>query len=79
MPEIKTWYDHFHQTRNEYNRGDFNGPQLRRLMKDDSLAHLRQPLAHNAANSECLLYFDAMLAFVSLKKVTFQKYVSLTK
>ena len=78
VPEIKEWHEHFHQSRNDYNGKDFNGPQLTRLMKDDSIANLRQVLSHNEANSDCMLYFEAMLAFVSLKKVTFKKYVSLT-
>lgn len=77
VPEIKKWYESFHQTRNEYNGGDFNGPQLRRLMKDDSIDHLRQLLSHNSANSDCMRYFDAMIAFVVLKKQCFTKYVSL--
>lgn len=54
-----------------YSTRDFNGPQLKRLMMDDSISYLRELLTENSANSDCYRYFDAMMAFVALKKKTF--------
>ena len=77
VPDTKTWYQKFNQTRNAYNGGDFNGPQLTRLMKPDSFAHLKQLLIDQHDESEhCTKYFDAMIAFIHLKQKTFGKYVS---
>ena len=76
LPETKTWYEKFNQTRNDYNGGDFNGPQLRRLMKPDSIDHLKLLLSDHEGISDCMKYFNAMVSFVHLKKKTFGKYVS---
>ena len=71
VPETKNWYKAFNQTRSDYHGGDFDGPQLRRLMKQDSLNHLRQLLSDQNANSDCMSFYDAMISFVLLKKKTF--------
>ena len=68
-PSAADWYRHYHQLPSEYHSGDFQGPQLHRLTRSDSLQYLRELLT--AAPPDALLFFDAMQAFVAVQHATF--------
>ncbi len=65
-PPAADWYHHFHQIRSDYHGGDFQGPQLYRLTRPDSLEYLHRLLSEAAADS-AILFFDTMTAFVDVQ------------
>ena len=67
----KLWYTHFNQTRNPFHGGDFTGPQLHRLLKDDSMAFLKELLQSTEASNDVFLFFAALTAFITLQQHCF--------
>ena len=70
-PQVVDWYRHFHQTPSDFHGGAFQGPQLQRLTRNDSMLYLKQLLNKTEASPHVILYFNAMEAFVALKKRCF--------
>jgi len=73
---VVDWYRHFHQKPSYFHGGDFQGPQLHRLTKDDSMTFLKRLLDETEAVLGVILLFNAMRTFVALKKLCFSKNVA---
>ncbi len=48
-PCVAEWQQHFHQVRSEYHGSGFEGPQIRRLIKSDSMRFLKELLEATSA------------------------------
>lgn len=68
-PAAESWYLHYHQLPNEYHGGQFNGPQLHRLTRDNSLEYLDGLL--KSADADATLFYDAMCHLVKLQHKCF--------
>jgi len=75
-PPVVDWYPHFHQKPSDFHGGDFQGPQLQRLTQDDSITYLKGLLDNTKAVPAVILLFNAMRAFVDLKKRCFSKIIA---
>jgi len=64
------WYKHFHQQPSEYHGGDFEGNQLHRLSRADSMQYLRRFIIKDGPPS-ALLFLNAYEAFVQLEHSCF--------
>ncbi len=70
-------YKSFNQTRSDFHGGNFQGPQLHRLTRPDSLAVLKELLENTNASAEVLLFHNAMILFVEVILRSFSKLVRL--
>ncbi len=73
---LVAWFQRFHQIPDAHHGGDFAGPQLQRLAKDDSINFLRELLKATSASKDVWLYFNAMLALIKLIRQCFSTKIS---
>lgn len=71
LPAVRRWYLEYNQTKADFHGQQFQGPQLQRLTKPDSLKSLHKLLMQERADNDVWLFYNAMIAFVELKKRCF--------
>ncbi len=72
---LAEWYKHYNQIRSEFHGRAFEGPQLRRLTKADSIKYLQELLTETSAPKVVWLFFNAMKALVQLDTSCFSKHI----